>query len=690
MAALIGAGALALSLAFPGDVVRDRLVAEVKARTGRDLTINGPVSFSAVPNAHVSLHDVTLSAPEGMDGPPLAAMQALDVRVSLWPLLWREVIVESVHLQDPVINLAVDAGGRTNWDMSRRTSQNGTPVRLAQAAPQSDTESGIETATDAESQPSFGALARKNIANISLNDLRIDNGTIRFSDARSGKTHEATSVTAQVAVKSLTTPATANGSFLYRGEQIDYTLEVGALEPLLSHASSRVALKLSSQPFTASYDGSIFPANGEAEGSLTANAASIARTAAWLGASVPDGADFGTLELTGQLRKSSKVYTLSNATLTANGTTATGYVSLEATPARPMLRGELSVANLDFNTLLSPARSPQVGDDAAPTPSAAPNSASPEPVERDTQDRPAQGTRVNGYTARGGWSEDQIRLTALGATDADVKLTIGGVLYKDIKAGASRIAIALTDSVLKATIEEAALYGGRGHGFIVLDGRSPDIAHVGINLGLDNITMRPLLQDVAKLDWIEGNGNATIAVAGSGAHQRAVIESLAGKADLKVTNGAVRGIDIDRMTEKLADGQFKNLKGEPGDKTSFSGLTATWQIKDGVAANNDLKLSSQYVQVTGAGNIVLPDRSLDYTVRPKLAGQEATGAGVEVPVRVSGSWEKPQYKADVGGAVEDLGRRLKGKNTDEMVDELVGKDSKTGAKAKKLLDKLFR
>ena len=46
--------------------------------------------------------------------------------------------------------------------------------------------------------------------------------------------------------------------------------------------------------------------------------------------------------------------------------------------------------------------------------------------------------------------------------------------------------------------------------------------------------------------------------------------------------------------------------------------------------------------------------------------------------------------ADAGGAVDELGRRLKGKNADEIVDELVGKDTETGKKAKKLLDKLFR
>lgn len=685
---VIGGGALALSLAFPGDVVRDRIVAAVKARTGRDLTVGGPATFAAVPSAHVSLQDVTLSGPPGMNDAPLAAVQSIDVHVALWPLLWRQVVVESVTLKNPVVTLTVGPDGRNNWEFERQTASRPAPLQFAQAAG--------ETATDA-APASAEPPQHHDISDVSLRDLTIENGTIRYADGRSGASHEATNVSASVAAHSLRAPATARGAFDYRGETIAYNLEVGAIAPLLAKSSSRIALKLSGQPFTAAYEGSIFPANSEAEGTLTLDAASIAKTAAWLGANVPAHAEFGTLNLTAQLRRSGKIYALTNATLTANGATATGQVTLDATPARPVARGELSIAELNLNTFVAPAAAKSEAAGAPPAPQQ-PGEAAPSIenlIEEQPSPAPAPGTRVNGYTARGGWNEDPIRLTALHTADADLKLTIGALQYKDIKVGASRIAVGLTDSVLKATVDDAALYGGRARGFIVLDGRTPDTAHVGLNLTLDNIAMRPMLQDAAQLDWIEGQGTTTIAVAGSGPHQRAVIESLTGKADVKVTKGAVRGIDINRMAENLADGRFKGLKAEPGDKTAFSALTATWQIQDGVASNNDLRLTSDIVHVTGSGTVLLPDRSLDYTVRPKLAAPDAQDdgkglSGIEVPVRISGAWEKPQYKADIGGAVEELGKRFKGKDAGEVIDELVGKDSKGQSKAKKLLDKLFR
>lgn len=686
LATVAGAALLVLSVAFPGDVVRDRLIAEVKARTGRDLVISGPVTFSAVPSAHVSLQDVSLSAPAGVDAPPLVSAPSLDVRVSLWPLLWRDVVIDSVVLKDPIFSFAVDGNGRDNWTI-QRTAGVTAPVRLAQT--------DAQVATDAEPiQITPNGASR---ANVSLNDLRIENGTVRFKDARKGDEREATHVLATFAVRSLTSPATGSGTFAYRGETVEFALEVGAIEPLLAKSSSRLSVALKSQPFTAAYEGSIFPANGEAEGTIELQANSLSRTAIWLGATLPERAALGKMTLKGQLRSSGKLHALTNIDLNVNGTAATGHITIDAAPARPKLRGELNVAELNLNTLTAPpapdpAKIPGVadgeradGDDAGVKVPEAPADASPSP---------ADGTRVNGYAARGGWDEDPIRLTALSAADAELKLGIGSLTYRDIKAGASRIAVDLHDTVLKATLEDVALYGGHGRGFVVLDGRTADAAHVGLNLALDNVTLRPLLQDAAKVDWIEGQGNATIAVAGAGPHQRGVIETLAGKAELKVTKGAVIGIDIDRMAENLADGKFKGLKGQPGDKTPFSSLTATWKIENGVARNDDLRLTSELVQVAGAGAVMLPDSALDYTIRPRLAGKgENDGkgfSGIEVPVRVSGSWEKPIYKADVGGAVEELGKRLKGKDTGEIIDEFVGKDSKGESKAKKLLDKLFR
>jgi hypothetical protein len=78
-----------LMIFVPIEPMKARLVAEVKARTGRDLAISGPTSLSFYPAIALSMQDVQLSAPPGMAGPPTLKAQAIEAEVKLWPLLGR-------------------------------------------------------------------------------------------------------------------------------------------------------------------------------------------------------------------------------------------------------------------------------------------------------------------------------------------------------------------------------------------------------------------------------------------------------------------------------------------------------------------------------------------------------------------------------------------------------------------------
>ena len=101
----------------------------------------------------------------------------------------------------------------------------------------------------------------------------------------------------------------------------------------------------------------------------------------------------------------------------------------------------------------------------------------------------------------------------------------------------------------------------------------------------------------------------------------------------------------------------------------------------------------------------LPQRSLDYTVKPKLVANlqgdngEQNAVGIEVPVHITGPWQQPDFSPDIAGAinsqgtvdaVKQIGKQLKGKNAGEIVNDLFGKGEDGGpSKAQKLLDGLF-
>jgi AsmA protein len=206
----------------------------------------------------------------------------------------------------------------------------------------------------------------------------------------------------------------------------------------------------------------------------------------------------------------------------------------------------------------------------------------------------------------------------------------------------------------------------------------------------------------------------TIAVSGQGRNQRQIVETLTGKTDVALLNGAIIGWDVPALLQGVKQLKIPSFKRQPSQKTEFSELAATFNITNGLAQNDNLRLVSPVLRVTGAGNIMLPAREIDYTVRPVLAvNQEpqATGqsGGLGVPVKIQGSWDDPKITPDLGGinatqavdAVKQLGEQFKGKNTGEALKSLFGGEKSGGAansepgasktdKAKQLLEGLFK
>ena len=86
-----------LLIAAPVDLVRDRAVELVKARTGRDLVVAGPTKLTYFPRFGVAFSQVSLAAPADMGGPPVLAARKLQVELPVWSLLSRRVTAQRVR-----------------------------------------------------------------------------------------------------------------------------------------------------------------------------------------------------------------------------------------------------------------------------------------------------------------------------------------------------------------------------------------------------------------------------------------------------------------------------------------------------------------------------------------------------------------------------------------------------------------
>jgi AsmA protein len=716
----LAAGAVAFALyALPANFVRDRMIAEVKARTGRDLVVAGPARFTIYPSIGVSLADVSLSPPQGMAGQPLVRMAALDVAVPLLPLLKREVKVDRLVLRAPVFNLAVDGQGRKSWEFAANVEE-AAPVRLAQApSPASDAPGGLPSdAGPAAGRPA--GLAR--IDKLALGDVRIEDGTVHYSDARTGAAQEIKSLNVDIDLPALSSPLTAKGSLAWRARKVDFDGKLNSLKSVLDDVPAKVAVAISSDAAAANFDGSAsFKDAIDAEGAVVLRSPSVRRLAQWLGSPLPPSRGFGALDAKGDMRAAGSTVTLSNAEIALDGANATGEITVETgAAARPQVKTSLRISALDLNLYATDASAAAAAPPSPNTqkkPAATPDKNKPQSIDDLLAREPAEpGPKVKGFTQRAGWSEEPIDLAILGLVDADAKLSVGKVLVRDIKVGQSALTVALKNRVLKTTLDDVRLYEGQARGVITVDASAGRTASIGGNVALDGISALPFLEDAAAIDWLAGKCRVQLALAGQGANQREIIETLNGKADIAFADGAIVGLNIPQMVRGLGQGRVGDLKSAPTEKTDFSELAATWTVQSGIAQNQDLRLVSPLLRITGAGNVMLPARAVDYTVRPKLVatltgqGGAQNLAGLEIPVRIHGSWAKPKLTPDIAGVLKDpktvetikeIGKQFKGKNAKEIVNELLGDGSQQGEAqangeknstketAKRLLDQLL-
>ncbi|WHI51412.1 AsmA family protein [Microbulbifer sp. MLAF003] len=144
---------------------------KLAAKQGISLQLEGDIGWQLWPQVGLQLRDVAL-APLQLPKETLVRADKIAIGVALRPLLQRRVQAQEIVLLAPQIELTVDKEGRGNWELISEAleAQSKQPPKL---------EIPRETEEPAEQQ-----------VQLSLDKLRIENGLISYSDARTGKAYK--------------------------------------------------------------------------------------------------------------------------------------------------------------------------------------------------------------------------------------------------------------------------------------------------------------------------------------------------------------------------------------------------------------------------------------------------------------------------------------------------------------------
>ena len=676
---------IAFNLLISADAVRDRVAARVKEQTGRDLTVNGSTSLLLMPSPHIVLTDVEIVDPENRAGADLkVARLALDV--SFGQMFSREVDAKRVVMERPVftVRLKQQTGGmEQQGDSGTRTKKHAeAPLRVIAAG------------------AAFAAPRR----DIMLNDVEIEDGTVRIIYDENGAERLIEKINANLSLPHLVDPLTAKGDFDWKDTRVGFDLKLTTPADLESR-SARIELALDTEAIDAAFDGNIIskPAYS-VEGDLTAKSQSVPSLIAWMRREPATETAVGSGELSSHIAWQPGEITFTQARFALTHATGQGQAVVTLKSPRPHLRAAFAVETLDLNPFLAANGGPRASQNfPEPSPPADENTGAMAPTGEgggtETQGGEAQPpqdqssaatTKSDRADAPDSGPADRPNVLPA-AFDADINVNVRETRISRMTIGPTSVGMSLRDGVLDATLGDMRLYDGQGSGKITVDASKPVPTFSG-NFQLDNVSVQPLLFGAAGFNLLAGRTNIALQLSGTGGSGEEIKHSLSGNGSIDITDGSIEGINLTELIQGVGAGQMPKLEQGPGAKTQFSSFGGTFNIASGVAETHDLEMTSPLLKVTGRGTVDMVTSSLDFLTQPEIvAGPEGKGgannlAGLSIPVRIEGPFENPTFKPEIKGmfsspeqaskTINQIGdvlqKKLKGKPVGEAIGRILG------------------
>ena len=604
-------------LMIPAERVADAAARQFTKLTGRQLQIEGSVRPSFWPDLGVRTGPVTIANADWSDAGPMLQADSLQIGVNLAGLFGGEVHVTGLQATNPTLILERATDGRANWVFG---GGNGGTVTARTP--------GVD-------------------APFSFDRLEVTGGTLSYIDHAADRRWRIEALDLDAASPSWTGPATLTATGRMNGQDVSVTGTAGVLSDLVNGRVAPMTLALTAGAATVDFDGRAGLQPLQAEGRLRADLGDLSGFAAVVGTTPPAlpkglGAQSVALNGTLTLAPDGRAF-LRDAALSLDGNAFKGAADLATDGPRPKLTAQLAGGGL---ALLATEAGDGQGDAARAEP---------------------------------GWATDPIDVSALGAMDAEIGLSLMELTSPWASLGATKLRLTLDRARAVVDVTEMQAYGGTVKGAFVVNGRGG--LSVRADLTLAGLSVQPLLNDAAGYDRLTGTGNVRINVLGVGNTEAEIMQSLSGEGTLSLGPGELRGLDVLGMLRSLDAGYV----GE-GQKTIFDSVTASFALDAGVLTNSDLMLSGPLLAATGAGEVGIGERTLDYRLRPTaLAAADGTG-GVMVPLLITGTWEDPKFRLDL----ESIARERMEEEAKALEERARARASELEAEAKAELEARLR
>lgn len=436
----------------------------------------------------------------------------------------------------------------------------------------------------------------------SLSEIRIDDGTVIIRDSSRGIAEQFDHVVMSLAWPQISKSFGATGRAHWRNEPLDASITLSDFTSALAGNRTGVKLRISGAPFKAAFDGSIsIRPNLKIDGTLAADATSLRDALVWSGHKPLPGGGFGRFALKSQMNVVGGTIALSGVNVELDGNSAEGVLTF-ATDGRQTLQGTLAAESLDLAPYIATIRLLT--------------------------------------TNQREWNNARLSLDGLTGFDVDLRLSAASVALSGAKLGHTAVGANLRGGHLTVTVGESQAYGGIIKGSFGIANYETGI-DVKSQMQFTGVDLSACLGQIFGLRRLEGKGNMTVAMQGSGDSVLALTRTLTGSASVTGQQGALVGLNVEQLLKRLerrplsGGGEFRS------GRTPYDRLTLMLAIAKGTATITDARIDGPSVRLALEGTAAIPTRELALKGVARLMTGGAQAPTFELPFIVEGSWDDP-------------------------------------------------
>ena len=276
-----------------------------------------------------------------------------------------------------------------------------------------------------------------------------------------------------------------------------------------------------------------------------------------------------------------------------------------------------------------------------------------------------------------GTDETLIPVGLLGQFNAQGDLSINRLQLEGLEVSNIHISVMSQNKIAELSSVTANLSGGTFVASSTLDTSQP-VPTIRLTAKVDQVQIDQFLSGLEITDQLEGKGNIDLDLITRGNSTEQLGNQLNGELRVVLNDGAVKGIDIQKILLELKDlaGNSGELSADnaPAEKTRFAELSADFSVDNSIFVTQNIDHKAPAFRITGRGKLDLPESSINYrtsiSVVDSIEGQGGAALedlrGVTIPMKIHGPLHSPSYALDVTTLLKsELKRELEKKYLDD-------------------------